>query len=56
MYAATDQFKRCETSGYGHLVDIYSLGLTLYGLANNGILPFQNRNQSDDVEMQMRVL
>ena len=56
MYAAPEQFKRCETSGYGHLVDIYSLGLTLYGLANNGILPFQNRNQSDDVAMQMRVL
>ena len=44
LYAAPEQMSGGPMSKYGQTVDIYSLGLTLYQLANNNRFPFIERD------------
>lgn len=50
-YAAPEQF----TSRYDYRVDIYSLGLTLYELANNNKLPFAKTSFVKIGDIQQRI-
>ena len=50
-YAAPEQF----TSSYDYRIDIYSLGLTLYELANGNKLPFAKSSYATFEEIQMRL-
>ncbi len=56
QFAAPEQFANLiDSDGYDHRVDIYSLGLTLYFLANNQKLPFQDQFPGGDLAVQMRL-
>lgn len=55
-YAAPEQFGMDgENGGYDHRVDIYSLGITLYKLANKSKLPFVNEYGSINNAIVMRL-
>ena len=55
-YAAPEQFANATASNfYDHRVDIYSLALTLYVLANKGKLPFTNKVLNTQLAIQMRL-
>ena len=55
-YAAPEQFANATASNfYDNRVDIYSLALTLYVLANKGKLPFTNKVLNTQLAIQMRL-
>lgn len=55
-YAAPEQFLQNEDSKYDSRVDIYSLGLTLYELANNNRLPFAATSYVGEREIRRRIV
>lgn len=56
QFAAPEQFANLPgKKGYEHRVDIYSLGLTMYYLANNQKLPFYDRLKNTDLAVKMRL-
>ena len=55
-YAAPEQFANAtNVDFYDHRVDIYSLALTLYVLANKGKLPFTDQVMNNQLANQMRL-
>ena len=55
-YAAPEQFANATNSNYyDNKVDIYSLALTLYVLANKGKLPFTDKVLNNQLAIQMRL-
>ena len=54
-YAAPEQFMT-HLEKYDNRVDIYSLGLTLYELANNNRLPFASSGYVRESEIQLRIM
>ena len=55
-YAAPEQFANVTAANfYDNRVDIYSLALTLYVLANKGKLPFSNKVMNTQLAIQMRL-
>lgn len=54
-YAAPEQFMS-HLEKYDNRVDIYSLGLTLYELANNNRLPFASSGYVRESEIQLRIM
>lgn len=54
-YAAPEQFRQEGVSSYDLRVDIYSLGLTLYELANKNKLPFAESNYVTSEEIACRI-
>ena len=56
QYAAPEQFGMfMSKNGYDHRVDIYSLGLTLYYIANHGKLPFVESGRNISAANQIRL-
>lgn len=56
QFAAPEQFANLlGKDGYDERIDIYSLGLTLYYLANNQQLPFYDRLKNTDLAVKMRL-
>ena len=56
-YAAPEQFANAtNVDFYDHRVDIYSLALTLYVLANKGKLPFTDQVMNNQLANQMRLI
>lgn len=55
-YAAPEQFAQNGDDLYDRRVDIYSLGLTMYELCNQGRLPFASSSYVRDDEIQMRIM
>ena len=55
-YAAPEQFANAtNVDFYDHRVDIYSMALTLYVLANKGKLPFTDQVMNNQLANQMRL-
>ena len=54
-YMAPEQIRESNSENYGLTVDIYSLGLTLYELANGGKLPFANSIRITQAENALRL-
>ena len=55
-FAAPEQFTNMMSAeGYDSRVDIYSLGLSLYYLANGQKLPFKDKLKGSDMYLKMRV-
>lgn len=54
-YAAPEQFMSYQEK-YDERVDIYSLGLTLYELANDNKLPFATSGYVRESEIQLRIM
>ena len=56
QFAAPEQFTNMMSAeGYDSRVDIYSLGLSLYYLANGQKLPFKDKLKGSDMYLKMRV-
>ena len=56
QFAAPEQFTNMMSAeGYDSRVDIYSLGLSLYYLANGQKLPFKDKFKGSDMYLKMRV-
>lgn len=56
QFAAPEQFTNMmSVEGYDSRVDIYSLGLSLYYLANGQKLPFKDKFKGSDMYLKMRV-
>lgn len=57
QFAAPEQFANLlGEQGYDHRVDIYSLGLTMYYLANDQKLPFYDRLKNTNLAVKMRLI
>lgn len=54
-YAAPEQFGKFSSAGYDYRVDIYSLGLTMYELCNEGKLPFASNYYVNEEAIIQRI-
>ena len=55
QFAAPEQFANTGSGGYDNSVDTYSLGLTMYFLANDQKLPFQDGYTSMQLAVNKRI-